>query len=143
MAIKVPKVPVEDVLAVLDKAENGPVVEEKDWDRGYINQIIGELVERYDITWDRDNPGVPSDDALADRVFEAGMTLAVQSGLYCVDTRRQMTWTREELERIVADAPVKVTVGEGMDEVTFCRRDTDETPPFHDRITYSRKGRHR
>ena len=44
MAIKVPKVQVEDVLAVLDKAETGPVVEEKEWDRGYINQTIGEVV---------------------------------------------------------------------------------------------------
>lgn len=129
MVIKVPKVPIEDVLAVLDKAENGPVVEEKEWDRGYINQTIGELVERYDITWDRDNPGVPADDALADRVFEAGMALAVQSGLYCVDTHRQMTWSREELERVAREAPTEVTVGEGKDQVMFRRRDTDDNTP--------------
>ena len=58
------------VLSVLDKAENGPVVAEKDWDRQYITKKVKELIKKYDISWDAGTM-VPDDDALADRLFEA------------------------------------------------------------------------
>ena len=74
--VKIPKVDPELVASVLDKTENGPVVDEKDWDRKFINQTIRELVEKYDITWDKEFYGVLADDALADRVFSAGFELA-------------------------------------------------------------------
>ena len=45
----------EYMLSVLDKAENGPVVEEKDWDIKYINQTIKELIQKYDIQWDKES----------------------------------------------------------------------------------------
>ena len=77
------------MLSVLDKAENGPVVEEKDWDLQYINHNIKELVKKYDIGWEKDVL-VPSDDALADRLYAAGRELALEVGVYCLDTKRQM-----------------------------------------------------
>jgi methylamine--corrinoid protein Co-methyltransferase len=114
------------LLAVLDKAENGPFVEEKDWDRQYINQKIKALVKQYDITWDRNDPGVPADDALADRTWAAGMDLALSSGLYCLETRRQMLWTQAELERVLSRAPASVTFGLEPETVTISRRRPDE-----------------
>ena len=33
-------VPFDTYLSILDKAENGPYVEEKDWDRIYIQQAL-------------------------------------------------------------------------------------------------------
>ena len=83
------KVDYEYFLSVLDKAENGLYVDEKEWDRLYISKRIKELVKKYNISWDRVAISVPCDDSLADRAFAAGMELAVESGVYCTDTHRQ------------------------------------------------------
>ena len=124
--VKAPKVDPQLIGSVLNKTETGLVVDENEWDRQYINQTVKDLVKKFDITWDKKFYGVPSDDALADRVFEAGFELAVQSGLYCVDTKRRMAWTVDELKDVLANAPVEVTAGEGKDQVTFRRRNVEE-----------------
>jgi methylamine--corrinoid protein Co-methyltransferase len=124
--VKAPKVDPEIIGAVLNKTEIGLVVEEQDWDRKYINQTVKDLVEKYDIGWEKDFYGVLADDDLADRVYQAGFDLAVNTGLYCVDTSRQMLWTRKELEEILANAPTEVTAGEGKDQVTFKKRSPEE-----------------
>lgn len=113
------------MLCVLDKAENGPVLDESDWDRQYINKRIKELVKKYDISWDKET-GVTNDDALADRCFEAGWELALNSGLYCLDTHRQMIWTRDELEWLLGYIPTEVTIGSGKDTATIRKRRPDE-----------------
>ncbi len=51
--VKAPKVDPELVASVLNKTETGPVGEEQEWDRHYINQTIKDLVEKYDISWDK------------------------------------------------------------------------------------------
>ncbi len=124
--VKAPKVDPQLVASVLNKSETGPVVEEKDWDRQFINQTIKDLVQKFDIRLEKGFYGVPSDDDLADRVFAAGLELALQSGLYCVDTKRQMVWTRDEIDSVLENAPTEVTVGEGEDEVTFRKRSPEE-----------------
>lgn len=116
----------ETLLAVLEKAESGSVVEEKDWDRTYINKTIRNLIEKYEIVWDRNNAGVPADDALADRTFAAGWDLALNVGLYCLDTRRQMLWTRDELQAVLDRAAPQVTIGEGADRTEISRRRPDQ-----------------
>ena len=86
------------MLSVLDKAENGPVLEEKDWDLKYIHQAIKGLIEKYDIKWDAGTM-VPSDDALADRLWEAGMELARETGVYCLETKRRCQGCRKSVSR--------------------------------------------
>lgn len=124
--MKTPKVDPQLVASVLEKTEKGPVVDEAVWDRQYINQTVMDLVEEYDVHWDRSFSGVPSDDALADRVYEAGFELARKSGLYCIDTNRQMLWSKEELMSVLENAPQEVTAGEGKDQVTFRKRNVEE-----------------
>ncbi len=109
------------MLSVLDKAEKGPVLEEKDWDIKYINQSIKDLIKKYDIKWDKETM-VPSDDALADRLFEAGMELAREVGVYCLETKRQMKWSQAELDYILSTAPDEETIGLGDDSVTIRHR---------------------
>ena len=114
------------VLSVLDKAENGPVVDEKDWDLRYIHQSIKELVKKYDIRWDA-GVMVPSDNLLADRLFSAGMELAREVGVYCLETKRQMHWHQDELDYIISTAPGEETIGMGNDRVTIRHRFPDES----------------
>lgn len=113
------------MLETLDKAENGPIVDEKDFDHHQIGAAIQEIIKRFDISWPK-GVMVPADDQLADRLFEAGLALAEESGLYCVDTRRRMTWTRNELLDRLADLPSQAKLGTGSDEVTIRRRTPDQ-----------------
>ncbi len=113
------------LLGVLDKAENGHIIKETDFDRQYIYNRITELVRKYDVKWDK-NVMVPDDDALADRVFEAGMELARETGLYCLDTRRRMIWTQAELDDVLTRAPEQEVIGTGDDTVTITSRRPDE-----------------
>lgn len=108
----------EYLASVLEKTDKGPVVDEKVWDQQYIGKKVRDLITKYDIHWDED-VFVPSDDALADRLFEAGWEFALESGVYCINTKRQMVWGRDELLAVVNRAPAELTVGTGADEVTI------------------------
>lgn len=116
----------ELLLSALDRAENGPVLDEKDWDREVIGKNFRETLQKYDIRSEADDPYVTADDELADRLFEAGMELAVKTGVYCIDTKRRMTWTRDELETIISVMPESITVGTGDDTATISRRRPEE-----------------
>ncbi len=119
-------VPLEYYLSILDKADNGQYIEERDWDRIYIQKPINELLNKYQISWKRDQYWVSDDNDLADRVFEAGMELAIRSGVYCIDTKRQMLWSRDELEGFLATIPVETTCGAGEQAVKISRRNVDD-----------------
>lgn len=121
-----PKVEISEFLAVLDKAESGPLVDIKEWDQVYIYETIMELVGKYEIKLDTQDPGVPSDDALADRVFQAAFDLAVKSGVYCTDTQRRMIWTEEELQTVLDRVPDVVQIGEGEETRTIKKRLPDQ-----------------
>jgi methylamine--corrinoid protein Co-methyltransferase len=121
-----PKVMIDEFVNILNKAETGPMVDINEWDQVYIYQTIKDLVKKYDIQLDVKDPGVPSDDDLADRVFEAAMDLAVQSGVYCTDTQRQMVFTREELEQVLARVPEEVQIGEGSETRVIKKRMVDQ-----------------
>ncbi len=122
-------VPLDYYLSILDKADNGPYIEETDWDRNYIQKPINELLNKYKISWKRDQYWVSDDDTLADTVFQAGLELAVRSGVYCLDTRRQMLWTRNELEGFLASIPDETICGTGTQAVKITRRNVEDHRP--------------
>jgi len=110
---------------VLDKAETGLIVDEKEFDIEYIQKPIRALVEKYDVKWDKD-VFLLSDDDLADRVFQAGYELALNTGVYCTSTKRRMVWTKTELDEVIATSPSSVTMGEGDDLANIQARRPDE-----------------
>ena len=79
-------------LQVIDRALTGPISLEKDFDLEIFNKELNEVVRRYDIKYDPQNP-VPADDDLADRVWEAAMEFLVETGVYCLDTERRILFT--------------------------------------------------
>ncbi len=103
----------EYLASVLEKADTGPIIDEKDWDRKYIAAKVKELIEKYDISWDEED-FIPSDDALADRLFQAGWELALDTGVLCLNTKRQMVWSEDELKGVVDSAPDALPVGEAL-----------------------------
>ena len=92
------------LLEVLHKAETGPIIDEKEFEAKLITQTIAKLIKKYDLKFDK-SVMVPSDDELADRIFQAGMEFAVEVGMFCQDTNRRILWTEGEYLRGLGSCP--------------------------------------
>ena len=110
------------LLDVLDRMESGPIVEEEDFDMDLVPNTMATLQDKYDIRIAADAPIVPEDDAFADRLFEAGLEMAETLGVFCTDSGRRMTWSREEILDAIGLAPSKLTIGEFPDAHTQMKR---------------------
>jgi len=117
-------------LEVVDRAMTGPYCKEMDFAMKVMVPKLKQLVEKYGIKYDPDNP-VPSDDDLADRVFQAGFELYREVGLYCPDSQRIMRFTEEELLQALKDSPADTVLGEGKQRRTLVPRQPDsDIPPW-------------
>ena len=109
---------------VLERAEKGKSVNVKDWDR-LIGSVGAQVVSDYDLKYDPEDP-VPSDDSLADRMFEASVELFEKTGIYCMDTGKVMEFTRDEIMEALEGAPDRVIYGSGDDVVEVPHRDVED-----------------
>lgn len=116
------------LLAVLERAETGPMMEEKEFELRLVAPAIRRLVKKYGIKFDRSNI-VPDDDNLADRVYHAGLELAAEIGLYCQSTSRRIVWTRAELEEGLRLGPGEALMGYGSDAVMARSRVPEDSRP--------------
>src|SRR4030042_2418681 len=98
------------LVEVLHRAETGPIIEEADFERKLVAPTIKNLLKKYDIKYDK-SVFVSSDDDLTDRVFQAGLDLAAEVGMFCQSTSRIITWNRNELEEGLRFCPSEVTLG--------------------------------
>lgn len=112
-------------LDICERAIYGPLMSEKDFDLKLFIPKVNEMVRKYGIRYDRENP-VPSDDAAADRLFEAGVEFLEAVGLYCQDTNRRITFSKEEILAGIARAPGKCFMGEGKEAKVFGMRRPDD-----------------
>jgi methylamine---corrinoid protein Co-methyltransferase len=113
------------LLEVLHRAETGPMIEEADFSKKLVAPTIKRLVKKYDIKYDG-SVVVPYDDDLADRVFQAGVELATEVGVFCQDTSRRIVWTENELEDGLRNCPSEITMGTGLDSVVARARKPDD-----------------
>jgi methylamine--corrinoid protein Co-methyltransferase len=113
------------IVEVLHRAETGPIMEEEKFERELIAPTIKKLAKDYKIKYD-EKVIVPSDDDLADRVFQAGLDLAVETGMYCQNTSRRIVWTKEELLEGLRSCPSELVMGAGVDAVTARARVPDD-----------------
>lgn len=115
---------------VIRRALNGPYYTERDYDLKVMVPKLRELVKKYDIRYDPENP-VPNDDKLADDVFQAAVELAAATGCYCTDTSRVIQFTKEEIMEGLRDAPAAPVFGEGFDRKTMLGREPEsDVPPW-------------
>jgi methylamine--corrinoid protein Co-methyltransferase len=116
------------LIDILDRMENGPVASERDFDMEMIAARIKELVREHEIKFDRVNL-INTDDAMADRCFQAGLKLAEEAGVYCTSNGRRLTWTRREILEAIQWAPAWVVIGAGHDAHREYRRDPEDRLP--------------
>ena len=111
---------------VIKRALNGSYYSEQDFAMKVVVPKLRELVAKYDIRYDPENP-VPSDDKLADDVWQAGLELSIHTGAYCTDTSRVIKFSEEEILEGLRDAPSAPVFGEGSDEKVMVARQPEST----------------
>ncbi len=115
---------------VMERAFNGPICTEKDFDLGIFVPNLRKVIEKYGIKYNPREP-VPADDDLADRVWQAGLEFLAETGIYCLDTERRILFSREEIEGALESGPCGRVFGQGKDSrVMPRRRPEDNTPPW-------------
>ena len=85
---------------VLGRSESGPFIKEEEFD-WQVGLTARKMVQKYGIRYDPEQV-VPSDDDLADRVYQASLDLFLELGTYCRDTGRLVKFTRDEVEWALA-----------------------------------------
>jgi methylamine--corrinoid protein Co-methyltransferase len=119
-------------LEVLERATTGPMMSVKEYDMKVFIPAVREVVKKYKIKFDPENP-CPADDDLADRVYQAAVELYSKVGTYCTDTERVIQFTKDEIEEAVYECPKVVYFGEGPDRVEWHGRmpDSNILPHCH------------
>lgn len=121
-----------NMLDIYDRAVKGPIMSEKDFDMKVFLPNLKDVVKKYDIRYDKENP-VPSDDAAADNLFEAGVEFLTRVGVYCQGTNRVMQFTEQEIRQVLKEAPGQCFPGKGKEAGVLGMRKPDESkyPWFH------------
>ncbi len=102
---------------IVQRSETGPYIKESEFDLALAKRV-SELVGEYGLAFDR-AVVVPSDDEMADRLYQAGLDLFLDMGVYNQSTERRILFERDEVEATVGAAPSAVTLGMGKDSVVM------------------------
>jgi methylamine--corrinoid protein Co-methyltransferase len=112
---------------IVSRSENGPYLKEAEFERA-LSKRTAELVKQYGLKFNPQTP-VPSDDDMADRLYQAGADLFVDMGVLNQDTERRIQFSRSEVDELVAKARHSVMLGMGKDAVTMRRREVEGNTP--------------
>ncbi len=114
------------LIEVLQRSENGPIIDEADFERKLVGPTIKSLVEKYDVQYTGESY-INLDDDLADRVFQAGVEFASLVGIYNQSTNRCITWSRAEIEEAIKNCNAEATLGQGEQQFTILAREPEDS----------------
>ena len=118
------------ILDIMEKALNGKPMSENDFQLKRFAPKVVEKVKEHGIKFDPNEP-IPSDNSLADDVFEAAVELLIDVGAYCTNTNRVISYTEDEIKDALKFAPDHLHLGEGPDRKSLKpRKIEDKTPPW-------------
>jgi len=120
------------ITEICRRIENGPKMSAECFDLDVVFANATSLCEKYGILYDPKNP-VPSDDDLADRTFQAAVDFAVDTGVYCPETRSIIKFTRDEVLEAVSNSHGRCIMGEDDDRYEWTPRlpDSSTKPWYH------------
>jgi methylamine---corrinoid protein Co-methyltransferase len=116
------------LIDILDRMENGPITDEKEFDMKFIAARIPQLIKEFEIKFDGTNL-INRDDEMADRCFQAGLKLAAEAGVFCTSNGRRLVWSQPEIEETIKWAPRELMIGSGRDAHLEYRRDPEDPRP--------------
>jgi len=115
---------------IMERASTGAFMEEKDFLNKRITSKMRAVIKEYGVKFDPAHP-VPTDDAMADAVWQAAWDFFRDVGVYNQDTHRVIEFSEEEMREALYCAPSSYTVGLGKDSRVFGHRTVeDPRPPF-------------
>ncbi len=115
---------------IIERAENGPICMERDFDLKIMYSKIQELIKKYDIKYDPENV-VPTDNSMTDDLWEAGLELYLHTGTLCTDSHRRITFDESEVKEALYLHPSELIVGAGNERKKFYHRKIEDTrKPF-------------
>ena len=118
------------VFEAYERARKGPKVDEAVWNFEIIPQTATRLKEKYGIQMDK-SVMVPTDPEMMKKIYQAGLEMLVECGVYCISTGRVIKYTEEEVLLSVSTAPKECVVGEGLDaRRMYPRSHKDSRPPL-------------
>lgn len=117
-----------DFLEICRRATSGPLVQEKKFDQEIFFPKTKELIKRYNLRHDLENP-VNQDESLADAIFQAAVDLIAEVGVYCIEAQRIIEFSKEEVLEAVRHTPGPCWFGEGHDRGLFSPRKPDDPTP--------------
>lgn len=110
---------------MMERVDQGPRVREAEFDRSIFPRVK-ELAEKYQIKYDPDKM-IPDDDAMADRLFAAGMEFAVEKGLWVLDTQKVVHFSEAEIWRYLDNFRTPLVLGYSKDQVVLNARKPEST----------------
>jgi len=115
---------------ILERARTGPFCEDEAFTMQRFMPKMREVIKKHRIEYDPGTP-IPSDDGLADAVWQAGVEFFLEVGVLSVDTHRIMTFDEAEVREALYLIPGDFLVGSGKDARHLrCRQVEDSNPPF-------------
>lgn len=113
------------LLEITRAAQNGPFVEEKEFDLKIIPPKLRQLARDYEVSYNPEKP-VPNDPQLADDVFDAACDFLREIGILCIDTRRIIKFDEAEIKEAANSAPARVRVGSQDDSREIIQRKVED-----------------
>ncbi|MEM4001660.1 MAG: monomethylamine:corrinoid methyltransferase [Saccharolobus sp.] len=123
-------VPPYKIDELIEKAEQGPIMTEKDFDLKIFVPTLKRVIKEYDITYDEDEI-IPTDDSIIKDAFKAAIDFYLNVGTFCTSSSRRILFTEEEIKEALSLLPGEFEVGYGKDKRKMkARKIEDETLPF-------------
>ncbi|MDO4976268.1 MAG: monomethylamine:corrinoid methyltransferase [Eubacteriales bacterium] len=107
------------------RSKRGKKIEKGDWDLDYITIPVKNLVEKYDLHWEKENL-IPEDPEMFGRMFEAAKELITTVGMYNMSTKKVIHFTEEEIEQGLHDMSTELVMGEGKDAYILVPRGIED-----------------
>lgn len=103
----------ENIIKYYERALTGKEMSENEFNK-ILPRKLKELAKKYDITF---NSGevVPQDMDMCKRLFNAGVELLQEVGVYCIDTERIISIKEEEIGDALKNAPSSYVSGTGAE----------------------------
>lgn len=115
---------------ILDRSRTGRLMDEADFLPRRFTPTLKKLIKHYEIKYDPTCP-CPSDDAMADRVWQAAWDLFREVGYYNTDSHRIIEVSDAEIKEALYTASDRYWVGSGKDARLWKHRAVeDREPPF-------------
>ena len=116
----------------LERTVDGPIITEDEFNLQRLIPNVKKLLKEFDIHYLPEDV-VPTDDAQADRLFQAASELLLLTGIYCENTNRLIHFQRQEIMEAINSLPAGSYFGEGRErcQFKFRRPDDGALPWFH------------